>query len=221
MARPPIFLALALVLFSTAAKADSIITFGSATLTAPTPVNRITYLNFGGAGFSFSARGDSIGGVPCGYGCTANSLLSLSSYSGPWGLGDLTGSMTLDTTTYFFVVGTTPPTLPNLLGSGSLEFTAGSVLIPTSDDPTITLTAPFITNLNHSSIGGSHVFGHVSTGPLFGVGTASVKLTNLGDGQYIATSVTYGFVQPTPEPTTLILLGSGVLAVIARRKLIR
>jgi hypothetical protein len=125
--------------------------------------------------------------------------------------------MNINGTNYFFVTGGVgPPSLPNVWGTGSLTLGAGSVLIPDTNDPIITLTSTFGM---FGSINGTYNTGNVPSGQLFGAGTVTVTLrpSMFVPGQYVAERATYTFVQPTPEPATLILFGSGALGLIGAK----
>ena len=106
-------------------------------------------MNFSGADFSVSGAGSNfgIGSAPCIRNnlCSPGQVFNLSATSGQWSFSDVSGTMTIDGT-QFFLVHQSQTSLPFLSGSGSLGFTGGSVMIPFSDAPTITLKAPFSMN---------------------------------------------------------------------------
>ena len=97
------------MLLSVSARAD-VITTGIVTLTNPLGV-QITVMRFEGDGFRVAARGESFAGggsVPCMFGCSAGSTVSVSAQSGFWTFSDVSGSMNVNGTLFSFVFPSVP-----------------------------------------------------------------------------------------------------------------
>ena len=192
-----LLLALALLLFSSVSANAREITNGTATV--PSSFGFVPILmNFSGADFRVGAAGNNLFGnafAPCTVNnlCSAGQVFPLSVRSGQWGFSDISGGMNIDGTQFTFI-NQVSATLPFLSGSGSLSFNGGSVMIPFTDAPTITLKAPF----SMSGVLSGRATGTLGVGlPLSGSGIASLVLApgvqQNGDTLYRLQSLTYRF----------------------------
>ncbi len=160
-------------------------------------------MNFSGTNFSVAAAGSNFFGfgfAPCMPSgvvlCTRGSVVNLSAFSGQWDFSEVSGTMTIDGTQYF-LIHQALPTLPLVGGSGSVGFAGGSVMIPFSDTPIITLQAPF--TMTGVLSGRADRALPVGLG-LSGSGTAFLVLKRVvdfnGQEHYLLQSLTYRFGTP-------------------------
>jgi hypothetical protein len=143
--------------------------------------------------------------------CAAGQTISInSSFAGEYGLGY--GAATVGGVNYSRVYYT-----------GRIRFAANLITIPFDNSPLVTITVPF----TMSGFIDGYATQAVNTPPIFdmeinGHGLATLVLSSYfvpGFGQlYDFRSVTYDFspAATTPEPTTLLLFGTGLAAVTAR-----
>jgi hypothetical protein len=169
-------------------------------------------LAFGGTTFSANGVGSTQSGTSlpaiftC-FPCTSGTSVSLSSSALLLGGDFRFGTATVDGISHSLLTTTS-----------DMTFSAGMVIVPITDDPFITLTAPF--SLTAGSLHGPG-FGVGFTG----VGSASLSLRRIGidasgNGLYKFDGLSYTFGTPVPEPASMLLLltGVSVLPVMFRKR---
>jgi hypothetical protein len=159
-------------------------------------------LNVAGTGFSLQQNAEGYF-LPGSFGLQAGQIVSLS--------GQFVVSMNfgvLATVTYNGVNYT------NLIPSGTLTLLHQTFTVPSPLDANSTVTTPF-------SLVGTLAFADINNVPLFSVdlvGSGLVTFTFNGSpgppGRYSIGDARYTFAPPIPEPTTVLLLSSGLLGVV-------
>jgi hypothetical protein len=186
------------------------------------------FFMFAGAdGFVLSAGFPSIGISPqrtCFTGCAPGTVVNLSAVAGgehafiPFSLGSAFDS-NINGTPFF--------TFPSPQGRlvGTFRFDAPAVVLPPASEGAARMgasfSAPFVFNGQVTGFGHDDIEGRV---PLFelalvGQGTAGLSFDEFSNGLYGVVDERFTFtapVAPVPEPATLVLLYTGLIAVGAR-----
>jgi hypothetical protein len=144
---------------------------------------------------------------PCGAGATTNP-------SGSFNENGASGSATLNGSSFPLVLYRSDPDFAN---NTSFTFTGGDVVLPSSTSDTIDLQSSFLFSGLASiwTVGASNTPTFNGDFSLIGRGIATTHLSRFGSG-YAVTGFTYQFenggASPTPEPASLLLLGTGLAA---------
>jgi hypothetical protein len=195
--------ALALVCMAPAsARADAIVITSGAYTVSGMDMNFMTLSN--GSNFTFSASG-SLGAHGCAAGCQPGTIVSVNR----GGVSFVHPTVVYNGVTY--QVTDNPPTII----AQTLTFAGGSI---TADPNNLIQQTPF-TFTGHivvSGLDGQGSFGQLFVADLTGSGTATVEFFIDANNTLVLKSVDYVFApQPTPEPATLVLFGSGSAALWA------
>jgi len=199
-----IVLSLAVLLSCISAKADPV-TGGFYSISGIVGTN--ASFGFSGTNFSVNGLASTTNGInfPARFACPCISGTSISLSSGAF-LDQFDfnfGTLTLNGTSY-------PITFADM------QIAAGTVIVPNTSDSAITLTAPFTMTIGNVS-GGGHGVNFAGSG-----GIASLSLNRyalddaLGHPQYVFDRLTYTFVAPTPEPSTIFLFTTSALGLLVK-----
>ncbi len=211
----PAFVVL-LFIFASARADNVVITAGSMTLSSSVGGASLQ-MSFAGVNFNVQSGGSGAGQVGC-QPCATGLNPALASSSGFIAPNEMTGagSVTYNGVTYLVSTELPKPTPPAISLSGGFDFIEDPFNIPTTGESILFVDTPFSCS---GDLGGrDSSFNTVFSLHFTGSGIATIELHRFGSFQnlYSISNITYTFTS-VPEPTSILLLGTGVVLGLARK----